>query len=198
MIVPSLPPRQRRILERWNPSTPLAQITKHRNSWRITTKKKIGEKFFLFQSRFTPKSFLERNESENPFDKGVALTSASGHRGPARKCWTIRRANVDSYVVATASKTGGLVRIGCFPSVCLRLALEMKASGGGGVGAGAWIFGGASPCAVVGLPWPYYGLGGPSRLSERQKAAWCQLGWSEQTYASLRKILIKVHIDAIN
>lgn len=42
------------------------------------------------------------------------------------------------------------------------------------------------------------GLGGPSRLSERQKPAWCQLGWSKQTYASLRKILIKVHIDAIN
>lgn len=42
------------------------------------------------------------------------------------------------------------------------------------------------------------GLGGPSRLSEQQKPAWCQLGRSEQTYASLRKILIKVHIDAIN
>lgn len=149
---------------------------------------------------------MERNESENPFDKGVALTSASGHRGPAREFWTFRRANVDSCLVATASETaegvrrrqGGPARIGCFPSVCLRLALEMKASGGGGVGAGAWIFSGASPCTVEGPAWPYYGLGGPSRLSERQKAAWCQLGWSEQTYASLRKILIKVHIDAIN
>lgn len=78
----------------------------------------------------------------------------------------------------------------------------MKASGGGGVGAGARIFGEASPCAVEGPAWPYYGLGGglggPSRLMERQKPAWCQLRWSKQTYASLRKILIKVHIDAIN
>lgn len=75
-----------------------------------------------------PKSVLERNESENPFDKGVALTSASGHRGPARECWTFRRANVDSCVDATASQTaermrwrqGGWRGLGVFPpSACI-------------------------------------------------------------------------------
>lgn len=116
----------------------------------------------------------------------------------ACKCGFLRCCDCAEDRRGDEAETGGLARIGCFPSVCLRLALEMKASGGGGVGAGAWIFSGASPCAVEGPAWPYYGLGGPSRLSERQKPAWCQLGWSEQTYASLRKILIKVHIDAIN
>lgn len=38
----------------------------------------------------------------------------------------------------------------------------------------------------------------PAKNSGAVKAAWCQLGWREQTYASLRKILMKVHIDVIN
>lgn len=98
----------------------------------------------------------------------MALTSASGHRGPAREGWTFWRANVDSSVCVSASKTaertrrgrggaGGTMRNLCFSSVCLRLALEMKVSGGEGVGAGARIFGGASHRAVEGPVWPYYG-----------------------------------------
>lgn len=113
MIVPSPPPRQRRILERWNPSTPLAQITKHRNSWRITTKKKKNrqEVFSLPIALFPPRSFFFF------FWKGmkvkillikVWLSLPHPVTGDtARVCWTIRRANVDSCVVATASKRGG-------------------------------------------------------------------------------------------
>lgn len=80
---------------------------KHRNS---STKK--ARTFFPSPSLRPPQSFLQRNKSENPFERGVALTSASGHRGPARDGWTFRRANVDSSVCASASKTAERMRRG--------------------------------------------------------------------------------------
>lgn len=141
-----------------------------------------------------------------------------------REGWTFRRANVDSSVCASASKTAERVR-------------GARGRGGGGWGGGGWesdeesvfslrlpAFGagdeserrwrcglqvlqssnGASPRAAEGPVRPCYGrarwagavpVGSPSG----RDPARCQLGWSEQTYASLRKkILIKVHIDAIN
>lgn len=174
-------------------------------------KKKKNELFFPSPSPYQPPGVFCKGIKVKIlfffFDRGVALTSASGHRGtceggsdvPACKCGFFCLCvcvkdcrEGEAWTGVGWGAGGGAMRNRCFPSVCLHLALEMKASGGGGVG-----------CRCLNLPteclpaqWrdrcgPVMGErggpGGPSRLSKRQKAAWCQLGWSKQTYASLRE-----------
>lgn len=79
----------------------------------------------------------------------------------------------------------------CF--LCLRLVPEMKGRGGGGVGAGESL----SECLPAQWRDRYVPIMGeccdlnspshPSKNSSAVKPAWCQLGWSEQTYASFKK-----------
>lgn len=142
---------------------------KHRNSWRITTKK---QELFFFPSLSLrpPQSFLPRNKRIKvkillievwlslPHPVTGDLRGRVGHFGV--QMWILlfvclrqrlpRGRGVDG-------GAGGTMRNLCFSSVCLRLALEMKVSGGEGVGAGARIFSGASHRAVEGPVWPYYG-----------------------------------------
>ena len=106
-----------------------------------------------------------------------------------------RHANVDSSVCAFASKTAERTRRGregrgadeesLFSLRLPRLAQEMKANGGGGVGAGARIFGGASPRAVEGPVWPYYG-----------RAEWA--GRSQSPFGAAEAGMVPIRMEQAN
>ncbi len=202
LIVPLLPRCQlafcqQRIHERWKPLMPLAQIPlcthKCRNSSKITKKQE------LFPSSW-PQEFSRIRREEvwrsllHLFIRALRGSLCGGLC--VCKC-------VHMYLCVCAKgaerwrRSRELIRNLCLCFLCL---------GCGAADESEWRWRCGCRClhlylSVEGLLCPYYGWvrrASPLKNSSTVMPAWCQLGGSEQTYASLRKILMKVHIDAIN
>lgn len=194
---------QQRIHERWKVSVPLAQIPlcshKCRNSSKITKKQE------LFLSSWPQES--SEQEGKNIF---------FWKRWGMQWCTEVSVVDWCECVCISTYKCVHLY-LSMWARKCRQSWLGISASSDCAGDEREWrwrcgcrclnLYLRVSRCSVEGPLRPYYGWLQRAQRSLKNisaaEPALCQLRWSEETYASLskkkrKKILMKVHIDAIN